>query len=131
MLIGIGIAFYFVLPLAIVAVDGLLIESYKFNGKSLYELEAPISVTTCDEWNTESVHTGGSVGCPTCGASNLEKANSIFDSLQPYLKQNLAVLFIRGVFLPVVALMLMIISIRVLTALGGAEIDVSLLSKIA
>ena len=149
LLIGLGIAFYFVLPLAIVAVNGLFIENYKLDGKSLYEVDklettvdmsdakslygfddlettldipdaGPVTVLNvpkCDEWDT--------------GSGNLNRAKTVFTNIQPFLKQNLAVLFIRGVFLPVISLLIMVTSIRVLTALGGAEIDVSLLSKIA
>lgn len=115
--IGIGLAFYFMLPLAIVAIDTIFIESYQFDGKSLYTLEQPMGISKCDEWDT--------------GSGNLNKAKTIFSEMQPFLKHNLAVLFIRGVFLPVISLMLMVVSIRVLTALGGAEIDTSMLSKIA
>jgi len=131
LLIGLGIAFYFVLPLAIVAIDGLFIENYKLDGKSLYGVDTlettvdmpnvgpviVLNVPDCDEWDT--------------GSGNPDHAKSTFSLMQPFLKQNLAVLFIRGVFLPVISLLIMVISIRVLTALGGAEIDVSLLSKIA
>jgi hypothetical protein len=61
----------------------------------------------------------------------MTKSMDIFDGLIPYLQSVLSMMFLRGIFVPVISLMITVASLRALTAIGGAEIDVSVLSKIA
>lgn len=121
--IALGAALYFFLPLGIVFTDKLLLKPYSDYAKAqdpaadLYSIPAKPDLPDCDEWDS--------------GDGNMLRAVQIYGEINPLMKQALSIIFLRGVFLPVVSLLIMVASIRFMTAAGGAEIDVSALSKIA
>jgi len=117
-LIALGISLHIMLPAGIIF-NEMLVETFHTSG---------------DPRAADYSETGGDVEIPECdpgdtGEDNENSAVTAYTRMRESIRDHLSVILFRATLGPVLALLLMTASIRTLTSLAGAEVDVSAISR--
>lgn len=132
MLLAVGVAFYFVFPVATVFMHGIA-DAFvaddppagymdKAQVHSEYASLGGVSGVECDIWETSSSIYSG---------SNAADAINTLDSMQTEFRSYLYFALIKSTFTSIISLLVMVTSIRWLASIAGADVDVSVLSKVS
>ena len=132
LLLAVGVAFYFVFPIAIVFLHGIADAFVAddppagYMGKAQvhpeYGSTSGISGVSCDIWETSSA---------IYDSSNAADAIGTLDSMQTQFASYLYFALIKSTFTSIIALLTMVTSIRWLASVAGEDVDVSVLSKVS
>ncbi len=130
LIIGVAVALYFVLPLSMISMWQIAdqFKDTRYVGTAPY-----IEVPDCEPAQTSDVSSseeGGVAQGMGFPSSNAGKAMGIFMRVIDAVPFYLFPALIYGIITPAIALLITVASIRVLSALGGAEVDVSVLSRV-
>ena len=110
-LIGLAVAFYVFLPVGYMFMSELLTYS------STYSAPQPLASNfVC---NSDEI-----------GSSNLNEAKSVYTSLKANVEPYLFTFLIRGTLTAVISILIMITGMKAVSKIAGAEVDVSILSRI-
>jgi len=71
----------------------------------------------------------GNAGLGSVGHDNTDKAQETYDNLARTIRSYTVIILLRGIFGPIISLLMVITSIKAITSLAGAEIDVTAISR--
>jgi len=127
-LMALAISMHIMLPIGVIFNEMLVVtfESSTAPHVDEYDHSSPVDIMEDD--------TAGEVyeyGCKPgdSGDKNIEHAINVYGDVRDYLKAILVDILLRGTLGPVLSLLLMSSTLRTLTSLGGAEVDVSGISR--
>lgn len=139
MIIAVAIALYFVLPLSMISMIKLA-DQYKNSddGKAYAGALPVIGVQECKAGQTsdlssaEEAMSNNLAGAliPNIEASNSAKAISVLNQAAVATPFYLFPALIYGIIAPAIALLITVASIRAISSLAGAEVDVSALARV-
>ncbi|MBU0532506.1 hypothetical protein KKB44_03360 [Candidatus Micrarchaeota archaeon] len=120
-LLALGISMHMMLPVGIIF-NEMLGETFLASTDSLvdeYRPQPTINIEGCTPGSTYSL----------TGDSNEDNAVAVYEDLKESLRHQLFVILIKATLGPVIALLLMATSIKALTSIAGAEVDVTAISR--
>lgn len=129
-LIALGISMHIMLPAGIVFNEMLVATFMADATASSGYAASPTSVTIKECSATETKPGQGSFKCGEVGDdTNDEKAVKAYCDLRISVRSYLKTMLLQATLGPVIALLMMMASLRALTSLAGAEVDVSAISR--
>lgn len=135
-LIALGISLYIMLPLGVIfnemMASTFINDKNSADGVSAYQpLASSYTIPSCNAMDTEPTFGGNDhITCPVSDTSSNEGAASqAYCTLRQDIKGYLYVVLIRATLGPVIALLMMMASLRAISSLAGAEVDVSAISR--
>ncbi|MDO8554451.1 MAG: hypothetical protein Q7S22_06600 [Candidatus Micrarchaeota archaeon] len=145
LLIGFAVALYIFLPLGYLFMDDLMLSSknpYKTNPlpilPSNFDCDPTNSAisdsSTLGGWiqsgSFDSINDASVTQFINLGTSNLVKSKSLYVLLSKDVESYLYAFLIRGTLATVISVLILIAGMRMVSKLAGAEVDVSILSRI-
>jgi len=131
LIIAVAIAFYFVLPLAMISMWKI---SDTFKDPAYTGTLPGILISSCDAAQTDDL-SGEDLDNMLFGDlpstdTNPGKAINVLAQLRGVIPFYLFPALIYGIITPAIALLIMVASIRVIAGIAGADVDVSVLSRV-
>lgn len=128
-LIALGISLHIMLPVGIIF-NEMLVETFH-SGGSPDSPSYDASLASLASEYSESTDAADVTECQPgdTGDDNEKSAVQAFKDMRGTIRDHLSAILFRATLGPVIALLLMVASIRTLTSLGGAEVDVSAISR--
>ncbi|MBD3209997.1 hypothetical protein GF318_01295 [Candidatus Micrarchaeota archaeon] len=137
-LIALGISLHLMLPIGIIF-NEMLAETFQDSSEDHIDEYPPDGVSAdipeCNPGDTKAPHlaveivTLGLGSLTDLGDSNEDQATSAYLNLRRSIRSHLFTILIKATLGPIIALLMMTSSIRALTHLAGAEVDVSAISR--
>ncbi|HID73171.1 TPA: hypothetical protein EYP38_04465 [Candidatus Micrarchaeota archaeon] len=130
LLIALGVSMFIVIPMGIIFVDMMADNFVSYNGEIDW---VPADID--DPYHPESSISISDVECRpeqsgTLGNPNEEKATNVYDNMRAALKEYLYWVLIKATLGPAVAILMFISSLKFMTSLAGAEVDMSGLARL-
>ncbi|MFH1393441.1 MAG: hypothetical protein ABII71_02540 [Candidatus Micrarchaeota archaeon] len=130
LLIALGISMYLIIPLGILFVDMMAENFISYDGEidwvaadidDPYHPDESIGIS---DFECEPAQSG------TLGNPNEEEAERVYNNMRAGMKEYLYWVLIKATLGPIIALLMFMSSLRFMTSLAGAEVDMSALARL-
>lgn len=130
-LIAAGLSMHILLPVGILFVD-ILGDAFLEDEDTPAEYKASATLSNINECDVSDSFSSGCLGCRPgdTGDLNSDRAIYTYNTLRASMKNFMFLVLIKATLGPIVAVLMMVSGIRFMSALAGAEVDVSALARV-